>query len=112
METNFTWKIDNMYRNDQGMVNTVFWTLVAEKSGVTDKTSGATELTPSDDPIPFENLTQEIVSSWLESIIDEERINDLKLFLTQQIDYYLGNSNSDLNISGTPENFEGLPPNL
>lgn len=111
MDITFTWKIDNMTRDESGMVKTVFWTLWAEKNGIVDKNSSATDLEPSDDPIPFDDLNQEVISSWIESIIDPDRLDDIKHFLSEQINYKLITSeSSEFNSSSTL--LDGLPPSF
>ncbi len=97
-----------MTRDNFGMVNAVFWSFQIEKNGLTSMSSGSFDLEPSDNPIPFENLTSQIVSEWLESLIDPERLSDIKHFLEQQVDYKLNNRFTGEileNISGLPGNF-------
>ncbi len=97
-----------MSRNNSGMVTAIFWTLEIEKSGITDASSGSFDLEPSSNPIPFEELTQEVVSNWIENLMDPTRLSKLKHFLETQVDYKLSNMFTEEvseNISGLPVNF-------
>lgn len=89
METIYTWKIDNVTTVEDGIVKTVFWTLTAERSGFTERTSGATTLgEPGPSPVPFADLTQEMVAGWIESVMEPGYPDQLKDFLSDQISYH------------------------
>lgn len=105
-ETTYTWKISNLLCEEDGIVRTVFWTLEAERSGFTERTSGSLSLgAPGDDPVPFPQLTQGLIGEWIEQNMEPGYPQQLKDFLSDQISYYERFSQPVLNYVGN----EGLP---
>ena len=79
MSITTTWEIYDMKRNtsDDGVFK-VLWTVwaVREEKYVTE-VNGSVELTPdptSDSFIPYDNLTQDDVISWIQKVLDKDII--------------------------------------
>jgi len=79
MSITTTWEINDMKRNtsDDGVFK-VFWTVwaVREEKYVTE-VNGVVELTPdptSDSFIPYNDLTQDNVISWVQEVLDKDII--------------------------------------
>jgi hypothetical protein len=92
MKTN--WTIHQLERkSDDGFVLNVHWryamidydkekTYYADTYGV----ASFTENTESESYIPYENLTEEIVISWVKDYIGQEQLQEIELNLSTQIE--------------------------
>lgn len=86
----FSWGIANLDRNtEDGCVTTIHWTarLVEEEDGEQFSASayGSIGLEPPVSLIPYEDLTEEIVTGWLEEKMGEEAIESMRASLIAQI---------------------------
>lgn len=78
-----TWQIIQMQRQaDNGFVTKVLSRATKHKNGLNASEDFFVDFEKAEQFIPFDNLTEEIVLSWVKSIIDEE---DVDLFLQQKI---------------------------
>ena len=87
------WIIHQLERKaDNGFVVTVHWRLAmteTDKSGKTyyaDTYSVLSYQQEEDNIIPFEDLTEEIVIGWVEKSLGDEKIQEIILSLSQQIE--------------------------
>jgi hypothetical protein len=89
--TTYTWKVTQLERETtDGYVYTAHWTLNATET-VEDKTYTAGAYgsigfeRPEEDLIPFEDLTEELVTSWVLDKLGEEQVVNMETSLTNQI---------------------------
>ena len=102
--TTYTWKVSQLEREtSDGYVYTAHWTVNATET-VEDKTYNAGAYgsigleRPEEDLIPFENLTEELVVSWVLDKLGEEQVTNMETSLTNQIQE-----------QKTPSKLQGLP---
>ena len=95
MEKSFNWTIHQLERkSDNGFVLNVHWRLSMTdtdehgKQYYADSYSVAsyTQDESSEDYIPFEDLTKEIVVGWVEESLGEEQLQAMEQSLIQQIE--------------------------
>ena len=99
--TTYTWKVSQLEREtSDGYVFTAHWTVNATET-VEDKTYNAGAYgsigleRPEEDLIPFENLTEELVVSWIQEKLD--------------VDTYETSLQSQLDEQKTPSKLSGVP---
>jgi hypothetical protein len=75
METVITWKIIDIERElSDGYAFNVSWEAYAQEEDLSARAYGSVILNrPEDEFIPFENLTEEIVISWVKYAIDRDK---------------------------------------
>ena len=102
--TTYTWKVSQLEReSSDGYVFTAHWTVNATET-VEDKTYSAGAYgsigleRPEEDLIPFEELTEELVVSWVLDKLGEEQVTNMETSLTNQIQE-----------QKTPSKLQGLP---
>lgn len=102
--TTFTWNIAQLEREtNDGYVFTAHWNVNATET-VEDKTYSAGAYgsigleRPEEDLIPFEELTEELVVSWVLDKLGEEQVVNMETSLTNQIQE-----------QKTPSKIQGLP---
>ena len=102
--TTYTWKVSQLEReSSDGYVFTAHWNVNATET-VEDKTYSAGAYgsigleRPEEDLIPFENLTEELVVSWVLDKLGEEQVTNMETSLTNQIQE-----------QKTPSKLQGLP---
>jgi hypothetical protein len=99
-EINLIWKITDLERELlDGYVFRVYWELTPDFEGTGSSFSGSLELQRPDDLISYENLTEELVVSWVKSSLGEDEVNKLEMNLRNHIQ----NQNIE------PKNSNGLP---
>jgi hypothetical protein len=96
MSNTYSYRIDTIKKIvENGCANAVvqvYWTLTGtSESGKTGKVRGTTTLSTSslnsvDEFIPFEELTDEIIISWVQNSVEEEHDNYMKSKIQQEID--------------------------
>jgi len=86
--TTFTWNIANLEREtSDGYVFTAHWTLSAADGEHTSGSYGSIGLErPEGTLIPFEDLTKDLVVSWVQEKLGEEQVVSMKAALQAQID--------------------------
>ena len=89
--TTYTWNIAQLEReSSDGYVFTAHWTVNATEI-VEDQTYTAGSYgsigfeRPEEDLIPFEDLTEELVVSWIQEKLGEEQVTNMETSLTNQI---------------------------
>ena len=102
--TTYTWKVSQLEReSSDGYVFTAHWTVNATET-VEDKTYSAGAYgsigleRPEEDLIAFEELTEELVVSWVLDKLGEEQVVNMETSLTNQIQE-----------QKTPSKIQGLP---
>ena len=94
----YTWNfnpLEVMYHTEslQNIVQTVHWQLHAthEETTTTVQTIGTISLEPPavENFIPFENLTKETVTYWVETVLGTDYINGTKTNLSQSLNELL-----------------------
>lgn len=102
--TTYTWKVAQLEREtSDGYVFTAHWTVNATET-VEDKTYTAGAYgsigleRPEETLIPFEELTEELVVSWILDKLGEEQVANMETSLTNQIQE-----------QKTPSKIQGLP---
>ena len=102
--TTYTWKVSQLEReSSDGYVFTAHWTVNATET-VEDKTYSAGAYgsigleRPEEDLIAFEELTEELVVSWVLDKLGEEQVTNMETSLTNQIQE-----------QKTPSKLQGLP---
>jgi hypothetical protein len=98
--TTYTWGIANLERETvDNYVYTVHWTLSATDGDHSASSYGSIGLErPEGELIPFEELTPELVISWVQDKMGEEQIETMKTSLESQI-----------NEQKTPSKSSGVP---
>ena len=88
MTTTFTWNIANLERETvDGYVYTAHWTLNATDEEFSVGSYGSIGLErPEEDLIPFEDLTKELVISWIQDKLGEEQVESMQNALIAQIE--------------------------
>lgn len=102
--TTYTWKVSQLEReSSDGYVFTAHWNVNATET-VEDKTYSAGAYgsigleRPEEDLIAFEELTEELVVSWVLDKLGEEQVVNMETSLTNQIQE-----------QKTPSKIQGLP---
>ena len=102
--TTYTWKVSQLEREtSDGYVFTAHWTVNATET-VEDQTYNAGAYgsigfqRPEEDLIAFEELTEELVVSWVLDKLGEEQVVNMETSLTNQIQE-----------QKTPSKIQGLP---
>lgn len=98
MPVTITWKIENMERDPtDGLVTKVFCRVWGIEDHHVVSYSDSVNLNRGDTFIPYEELTEEIVVSWVKNSLDADSIEQR---ITQQIEY----QKSPPVLSGVPWN--------
>jgi hypothetical protein len=86
--TTFTWRIANLERETaDGFVLTAHWTLSAEDGTYASSAYGSVGFERPDKLIPFADLQEDEVISWVqEAIGGEEKVNEIQAALQAQLD--------------------------
>ena len=102
MATTFNWAVANLERHTaDGIVYTVHYTVSAEDGTYNAGAYGSIGLeapAEGDTPVPFADLTEEIVVSWVHDHFGEEKVAEVEAALQAQIDEQHAPSKA----SGTP----------
>ena len=70
-----TFKINNLERqSDTGLVTVVHWTAVKVDGDASASVYASMSVEPSDEFVPFEQLTEEVVVEWVKAKLDLESI--------------------------------------
>ena len=87
-DTVFTWAIANMERHTaDGIVYTVHYTVAANDGTYSSSAYGSLGFeAPEDDPIPYAELTPEIVIGWVKDKFGAEKVASISAALQGQID--------------------------
>jgi hypothetical protein len=103
---NKTTKIVNLKRiPNNGLVFEVTYIMNFELEGEMDRKVGTLEITGDEtDPnfIPFENLTEEVVLSWVTNSLGEEEILKIDSEFTTRLQERINKKNNPEFLSGTP----------
>ena len=89
MTTTYTWGIANLEREtSDGYVFTAHWTLSATDGEHIASSYGSIgfERPEEEELIPFEDLTEELVISWVQEKLGEESITSMESALQSQIE--------------------------
>ncbi len=99
METTITWNIVQLEREiNDGYVFTAHWEVTAQEGDLYARTYGSLGLQrPEDEFIPFEDLTEEIVISW----VKEKLGNDVSIHETSLL--------AQIELQKNPPTTTGLP---
>ena len=83
-----TWNIANLERETaDGYVYTVHWTVTMTDDEYSAGSYGSIGLErPEEDLIPFEDLTKDLVISWVQEKLGEEQVENILNALTTQIE--------------------------
>lgn len=102
MAATFAWAIANLERHTaDGIVYTVHYTVSAEDGTYSAGAYGSIGLeapAEGDTPIPFANLTEEIVVGWLHNSLTAEKVAEVEAALQAQLD----EQHAPTKASGTP----------
>jgi len=102
MATTFNWAVANLERHTaDGIVYTVHYTVSAEDGTYNAGAYGSIGLeapAEGDTPIPFADLTEEIVIGWVHDHFGEEKVAEVEAALQAQLDEQHAPSKA----SGTP----------
>lgn len=87
-ETVYTWAVANMERHTaDGIVYTVHYTVSANDGTYSSSAYGSLGFeAPESDPIPFADLTPEIVTGWVKDKFGAEKVAEIEAALQAQID--------------------------
>jgi len=87
MATTFSWRVANMERETaDGFVFTVHYTVNAEDGTYSAGAYGSLGLERPDNLIPFDQLTEEIVVSWVKEKFGDEKVAEIEAALQAQLD--------------------------
>jgi len=102
MATTFTWAIANLERHTgDGIVYTVHYTVNAEDGTYSAGAYGSLGLeapAEGDTPIPFADLTEEIVVGWVKDHFGPEKVAEVEAALQNQLD----EQHAPTSAAGTP----------
>lgn len=102
MATTFNWAVANLERHTaDGIVYTVHYTVSAEDGTYNAGAYGSIGLeapAEGDAPVPFADLTEEIVIDWVHDQFGEEKVAEVEAALQAQLDEQHAPSKA----SGTP----------
>jgi hypothetical protein len=87
LKTVFTWNIANLERHTaDGIVYTVHYTVNANDGTYSAGAYGSLGLeAPESDPIPFNELTPEIVVGWVKEKFGDEKVAEIEAALQAQL---------------------------
>jgi hypothetical protein len=102
LKTVFTWNIANLERHTaDGIVYTVHYTVNANDGTYSAGAYGSLGLeAPESDPIPFNELTPEIVVGWVKEKFGDEKVAEIEAALQAQLD----EQKAPTKATGTPWN--------
>jgi hypothetical protein len=88
MSTTFTWAIANLERETaDGFVFTAHYTVAANNDAYSSSAYGSIGFQRPDNLIPFADLTEETVISWVkEALGGDEKVGEIEAALQSQID--------------------------
>jgi hypothetical protein len=88
MSTTFTWHIANLEREtEDGFVFTAHYTIDAKDDTYASGAYGSVGFERPENLIPFADLTEDLVISWVqEAIGGEEKVNEIQAALQAQLD--------------------------
>lgn len=87
MTTTFEWKVANLERETaDGFVFTVHYTVNASNEAYSSGAYGSLGLERPDNLIPFSNLTEDLVISWVKEKFGAEKVAEIEAALQAQID--------------------------
>lgn len=99
-QINLIWKITDMERQlSDGYVFRVYWELSPDLTGTGSVVSGSLDLQKPDNLINYEDLTEELVVSWVKSVLGEVEVNNLETNLRKHIQ----------TLNSEPTNSTGIP---
>lgn len=102
MATTYTWAVANLERHTaDGIVYTVHYTVSAEDGTYNAGAYGSIGLeapAEGDTPVPFADLTEEIVVGWVHDSLTAEKVAEVEAALQAQLDEQHAPSKA----SGTP----------
>jgi hypothetical protein len=100
MSTSFTWAIANLDREtSDGYVFTAHYTISANDGTYSAGAYGSVGFERPESLIPFDDLTEELVVSWVkEAIGGEEKVTEIETALQAQLD----EKHAPTKASGTP----------
>jgi hypothetical protein len=86
--TTFTWKIANLeHLLEDGFVFTAHYVILAEDATYSSSAYGSVGFEKPDNLIPYADLTEELVISWVqEALGGEEKVAEIQAALQQRID--------------------------
>lgn len=87
-DTIFTWAVAQLERHTaDGIVFTVHYTVNAADGTYTSGAYGSLGLeAPESDPIPYSDLTEEVVIDWVKTKFGTEKVAEIEAALQAQID--------------------------
>ena len=88
-ETTYAWKVANMERSlADGMVTTVHYTISAHDGTYSSSAYGSVGLEPCDPDsmVPFADLDEFTVASWVANQFGDEKVQEIHQALQNQID--------------------------
>ena len=87
MSTTFTWKIGELEREtNDGYVFTAHYTVGASDETYNSGAYGSVGFERPDNLVPFSNLTEEIVISWVKEALTSEKVVEVEAALQAQLD--------------------------
>lgn len=87
MATTFDWKVANLERETaDGFVFIVHYTVNAEDGVYSTGAYGSLGLERHDNLIPFDELTEEIVISWVKEKFGDEKVTEIEAALQARLD--------------------------
>jgi len=87
MTTTFEWKIANLEREtEDGFVFTAHYTVNASDGVYTSGAYGSLGFERPDNLVPFSQLTEELVVSWVKEKFGEEKVTEIESALQAQLD--------------------------
>ena len=87
MSTTFTWKIAELEREtNDGYVFTAHYTVGASDETYNSGAYGSVGFERPDNLVPFSNLTEEIVISWVKEALTSEKVVEVEAALQAQLD--------------------------
>jgi hypothetical protein len=88
----YTWKIEDLdylvsANGNSNVVYNIHWRLIANNNGFESQKYGTQLITLSDSSTftPYENLKESDVISWLETEFGQEKIDEMKKTLTEEV---------------------------
>lgn len=87
MATVYSWKIANLEREtEDGFVFTAHYTINAEDGTYSAGAYGSIGLERTDNLIPFDSLTEEMVIGWVKDKFGDEKVAEIETALQAQLD--------------------------
>lgn len=98
------WSIGDLERMiSDGYVYKVFWIVTATNGTYESKTYGSVDLDRPEELIPFENLTEELVISWVKSTLGEDSVRNLENNVILHAESRVSASSLSTGLSEEPE---------